>query len=88
VLTLLLGLSSRIRPALKRLPELFLLMGCGLAILLGTVATAGFSVRYLVPLAPLFVCGGIAAALDLAAAARASRITGQSRRLSKATSVS
>jgi hypothetical protein len=44
-------------------------------------------VRYLMPLAPLFV-GGIAAALDLAAAARASKITGQSRRLSKATSVS
>ena len=88
VLTLLLGLSSRLRPALKRRPEVFLLMGSGLAILLGTVATAGFSVRYLVPLAPLFVCGGIAAALDLAAAARASRITGQSRRLRKATSVS
>ncbi len=36
-----------------------------IAILLGSAATVNPLVRFLVPLVPLLLCGGIAAALDL-----------------------
>jgi hypothetical protein len=52
-------------PARRR--EVFLLAGAGLAMLLGTAATSEFVLRYLIPVAPLLVCGGLAAAADLAA---------------------
>jgi hypothetical protein len=47
----------------------FLLAGAGLAMLLGTAATSEFVLRYLIPVVPLLVCGGVAAAADLAALA-------------------
>ena len=40
-----------------------------LAMLLGTAATSEFVLRYLIPVVPLLVCGGVAAAADLAALA-------------------
>lgn len=49
--------------------EVFLLTGAGLAMLLGTAATSEFVLRYLIPVVPLLVCGGAAAAADLAALA-------------------
>jgi hypothetical protein len=60
--------------ALRRRPpprrrEVFLLAGAGLAMLLGTAATSEFVLRYLIPVVPLLVCGGVAAAADLAALA-------------------
>jgi hypothetical protein len=62
---LLLGLSRRLRPLLPRRLEVMLLIGAPLLMLLGTAATASSLARYLVPLVPLFVCGGVAVALDL-----------------------
>jgi len=44
----------------------------GVAMLIGSVATSAFVVRYLVPTIPLIVCGGTLAGADLWAA-RASR---------------
>lgn len=64
---LLLGFTRRLRPFLPRRPEVILLIGSALLMLLGTVATANFEVRYLVPVVPLFVCGGVAALIDLSA---------------------
>ena len=49
--------------------EVFLLAGAALAMLLGTAATSEFVLRYLIPAVPLLVCGGVAAAADLAAVA-------------------
>ena len=39
--------------------------------LLGTAATSEFVLRYLIPVVPLLVCGGVAACADLAALERA-----------------
>jgi hypothetical protein len=60
--------------ALRRRPpprrrEVFLMAGAGLAMLLGTAATSEFVLRYLIPVVPLLVCGGVAAAVDLTAPA-------------------
>lgn len=55
---------GRTRPPRRR--EVFLLAGAALAMLLGTAATSEFVLRYLIPVVPLLVCGGIAAAADLA----------------------
>jgi hypothetical protein len=60
--------------ALRRTPpprrrEVFLLAGAALAMLLGTAATSEFVLRYLIPVVPLLVCGGVAACADLAALA-------------------
>jgi hypothetical protein len=49
--------------------EVFLLAGAALAMLLGTAATSEFVLRYLIPVVPLLVCGGVAAAADIAALA-------------------
>jgi hypothetical protein len=43
----------------------FLLAGTAVAILFGSVAVVNPNVRYLVPLAPLLLCGGALAARDL-----------------------
>jgi dolichyl-phosphate-mannose-protein mannosyltransferase len=52
--------------------EVFLLSGCALAMLLGSVATSDFIVRYLTPAVPLLVCGGILAVRSLGAEFRSS----------------
>ena len=57
------------RTPLPRRREVFLLSGAALAMLLGTAATSEFVLRYLIPVIPLLVVGGIAACADLAAAA-------------------
>jgi hypothetical protein len=57
------------RAPLPRRREVFLLSGAALAVLLGTAATSEFVLRYLIPVVPLLVCGGVAAAADLAALA-------------------
>jgi hypothetical protein len=46
----------------------FLLGGAALAMLLGTAATSEFVLRYLIPVVPLLVCGGMAACADMLAA--------------------
>jgi hypothetical protein len=43
----------------------------GLAMLVGSALTSRFVLRYLVPTVPLLVCGGFAAAADLAGLRRA-----------------
>ena len=56
------------RRPLPRRREVFLLSGAALAMLLGTAATSDFVLRYLIPVVPLLVCGGVAAGADLVAA--------------------
>jgi hypothetical protein len=53
------------RRRLEQRRETFLLGGMAIAILLGSAATVNPLVRFLVPLVPLLLCGGIAGALDL-----------------------
>jgi hypothetical protein len=69
-LSLLLTMLARRRFSLPRRRESFLLCGAGLAMLLGSAAGSGFVLRYLLPAVPLLVCGGVAAAADLAVLAR------------------
>ncbi len=45
--------------------EIFLLAGCAVMILLGTAATGGFALRYLLPAVPLLAIGGGVAAAQL-----------------------
>jgi hypothetical protein len=45
--------------------ETFLLLGVPLSLLVAATATSDFILRYLVPLVPLLVCGGVAGALDV-----------------------
>jgi tetrahydromethanopterin S-methyltransferase subunit F len=45
--------------------EVLLLSGCGLALLVGTAATAGFGLRYMLPTVPLLAIGGTLAIRDL-----------------------
>ncbi len=45
--------------------EVLLLSGSGLALLVGTAATAGFGLRYLLPAVPLMALGGTLAGRDL-----------------------
>jgi hypothetical protein len=55
-------------PLRKRLPhrrETFFLGGMAIAVVVGSAAVANPSVRFLVPMAPLLVCGGVAGAVDL-----------------------
>jgi Dolichyl-phosphate-mannose-protein mannosyltransferase len=59
---------------LTRVParrEILLLAGTGLCLLLGTAATGGFALRYLVPAVPLLAIGGAVAVAQLAARFRA-----------------
>ena len=65
-------LVSAVAALLRRRPlprhrEVFLLSGAALAMLLGTAATSDFVLRYLIPVVPLLVCGGVAACADLLA---------------------
>jgi hypothetical protein len=55
------GLALRVRA--RR--ELLLLSGSGLMLILGSAATAGFGLRYLLPSVPLIATGGGLAARDL-----------------------
>ena len=57
------------RAPMPRWPEVLLLSGAALAMLLGTAATSEFVLRYLIPVVPLLVCGGAAACADLVSAA-------------------
>ena len=69
VCALLAALAVRLlrrRPP-ARYREVFLLSGAALAMLLGTAATSEFVLRYMIPVVPLLVCGGVAACADLAA---------------------
>jgi hypothetical protein len=50
--------------------EVLLLTGSGLLMILGTAATAGFGIRYLLPTVPLLAIGGSLAIHDLAVRAR------------------
>jgi hypothetical protein len=45
--------------------EILLLTGGGMALVIGTAATAGFGIRYLLPAVPLIAIGGCLAASDL-----------------------
>jgi hypothetical protein len=45
--------------------EVFVLTGMGVAMLLGASATSEFVLRYLIPVVPLLVAGGVVAANDL-----------------------
>ncbi len=80
-------LASAVAALLRRAPlprrrEVFLLSGAALAMLLGSAATSDFVLRYLIPVVPLLVCGGVAACADLLAlAARpvAGRFPGRAR---------
>ncbi len=58
---------------LARLParrEILLLAGTGVCLLLGTAATGGFALRYLIPAVPLLAIGGSIAATQIAAHVR------------------
>jgi 4-amino-4-deoxy-L-arabinose transferase-like glycosyltransferase len=59
------SLVPRWRRRIAHRREIFLLVGMAVSILVGTVATTNPMVRYLVPLAPLLICGGLLAARDL-----------------------
>jgi hypothetical protein len=61
------GLVGRLGEPLPHRRQVFLLTGSSLAMLLGSVATLFFTIRYLVPVVPLIVAGGVLGASDLAA---------------------
>jgi hypothetical protein len=59
---------------LRRVParrEILLLAGTGVLLLLGTAATGGFALRYLIPAVPLLAIGGSMAVAQVAAGFRA-----------------
>ena len=58
LLVVLLAAFRRYRTALPHGREVLLLVGAGLAMLVGSVATSEFIVRYLIPFVPLFVIAG------------------------------
>lgn len=68
LLALLLPSSNRYRPAARA--EVLFLSGSGLLLILGTAATAGFGLRYLLPAVPLLALGGSLALRDLIATLR------------------
>jgi 4-amino-4-deoxy-L-arabinose transferase-like glycosyltransferase len=63
-LTLPLLRPGRIAPAPHR-REIFLLLGSALAMLLGSAAVSNFAIRYLVPVVPIMLAGGVLAVSDL-----------------------
>jgi hypothetical protein len=65
--------AGRLGQRLPRRREVFLLSGAGLAMLLGSVLTNEFILRYLIPTVPLLVGGGILAIADLVALRRSAR---------------
>jgi hypothetical protein len=66
----LLALSARWRRRLTRTPEVLLLGGVAVAMLLGATTTSAFVIRYLVPVAPLLLLAGATAVTDLVSARR------------------
>jgi hypothetical protein len=62
--------ALRRRVRMRHVPEIALLAGAALGILLATSATNALWLRYLVPVAPLLSCAGVAALVQLAAVAR------------------
>ena len=61
------------RGRMQRMPhvrEILLLTGVPIAILIGATATSEFVLRYLVPVAPLILAGGVVAIVDLASLLR------------------
>jgi len=63
---LLLPVFTRGRMRMPHRREILLLTGTSIAILIGATATSEFVLRYLVPVAPLVLAGGVAAIVDLA----------------------
>jgi hypothetical protein len=63
ILALAVVVAVALRTAARR--EILLLGGTALLLLVGTSATAGFGLRYLLPTVPLFLIGGGLAARDL-----------------------
>jgi dolichyl-phosphate-mannose-protein mannosyltransferase len=70
LIVVVLTFAGRLGPRLPRRREVFLLTGAGLAMLLGSVLTNEFILRYLVPTVPLLVGGGFLAVADLVALRR------------------
>ncbi len=70
----LLALLAPLIPARRlqagRRPEIFLLSGSGVAILLASAMLVAFVVRYLIPEIPLLLCGGVTAVNELIRAMR------------------
>lgn len=64
LLALLAALRGPVRVPRRR--EIFLLSGATAAMLIGATASSEYNLRYLVPLVPLLLGGGLAATLDLA----------------------
>jgi hypothetical protein len=50
--------------------EILLLTGVPIAMLIGATATSEFVLRYLVPVAPLILAGGVVAIVDMASLRR------------------
>jgi hypothetical protein len=63
---LLLPVFTRGRMRMPHWREILLLTGTSIAILIGATATSEFVLRYLVPVAPLILAGGVAASVDVA----------------------
>jgi hypothetical protein len=72
---LLLPALTRGRQRLPHRREIFLLCGGPLCILIGATATSDFVLRYLIPVVPLLLVGGVTAATELARLAAAKRAT-------------
>ena len=66
LLAVVLAAFRRNRAVMAHGREVMLLAGAGLAMLVGSVATSEFIVRYLIPFVPLLISGGILALTDLA----------------------
>jgi 4-amino-4-deoxy-L-arabinose transferase-like glycosyltransferase len=64
----LLALIPRWRRAFTRTPEVLLLSGSAVLMLLGASASSAFVIRYLVPVAPFLLLGGATAVRDLLSA--------------------
>jgi hypothetical protein len=63
LLVIISALALGLRVGARR--EILLLMGSGMALVIGTAATASFGIRYLVPAVPLMAIGGFLAIWDL-----------------------
>ena len=70
LLALALAIPRRTRAAMRHRDEVLLLSGTGIAVLVGSTLASDMVVRYLVPLGPLLVTGGVLAARDLIELAR------------------
>jgi hypothetical protein len=77
----LLALAALLAVALRvaSRPEIVLLAGTGVALLLGTAATGGFGLRYLIPAVPLLAIGGSLAVVRIGGALRGARTGGEAR---------